>query len=153
MRNGGRARRRAGEARGQIPNCRKTQEGLHPFDETPGTRPGQIRDLLEARAADVGLTPQQHQALLAIRGCEADQPTIGYVAERLVLKPHSVTGLIDRLESMALVTRHVAEDDRRRALLQLTPKAHDLLAALSMAHREEIRRMRPTLTDILDCLD
>lgn len=115
-----------------------------------------IREFLgfsEARAADVGLTPQQHQALLAIRGSEVDQPTIGYVAERLVLKTHSVTGLIDRLESMELVTRHIAEDDRRRALLQLTPRAHDLLAALSMVHREEIRRIRPLLSDILHHLD
>lgn len=115
-----------------------------------------IREFLgfsEARAADVGLTPQQHQALLAIRGSEADQPTIGYVAERLVLKPHSVTGLIDRLESMELVRRHVAEDDRRRALLQLTPRAHNVLAALSMAHREEIRRIRSLLSDILHHLD
>ena len=115
-----------------------------------------IREFLgfsETRAADVGLTPQQHQALLAIRGSEAGQPTIGDVAERLVLKPHSVTGLIDRLESMELVTRHVAVEDRRRALLQLTPRAHDLLAALSMAHREEIRRIRPLLSDVLHHLD
>jgi len=107
----------------------------------------------EALATDVGLTPQQHQALLAIRGAGTDQATVGYVAERLVLKPHSATGLIDRLEALELVTRQVAEDDRRRALLHLTARAHDLLAALSTVHREEIQRMRPTLTEILDRLD
>src|SRR3546814_4539092 len=31
--------------------------------------------------AEVGLTPQQHQALLAIRGSVADKPTIGYVPD------------------------------------------------------------------------
>lgn len=112
-----------------------------------GMPSGSFLGFSDARAANVGLTPQQHQALLAIRGSEADQPTIGYVAERLVLRPHSVTGLIDRLESMELVTRHVAEDDRRRALLQLTPRTLDLLAALSIAHREEIRRLRPLLSE------
>ena len=54
----------------------------------------------ERRAAECGLTPQQHQALLAIRGATQSPVTVGYVAERLALKPHSATGLIDRLEAI-----------------------------------------------------
>jgi DNA-binding MarR family transcriptional regulator len=107
----------------------------------------------EEKAAEMGLTPQQHQALLAIRAAAPDQATIGYVAERLVSKSHSATGLIDRLEGLGLVRREVAPDDRRRALLRLTPKAHDLLSALSSVHREEIRRLRPGLEEILGQLD
>ncbi len=104
----------------------------------------------EARAADVGLTPQQHQALLAIRAAGADQATVGYVAERLILKPHSATGLVDRLEALGLVTRVVAPEDRRRALLRLTDRAYAMMDALSAVHREEIRRMRPMLAEILN---
>ncbi|MGE3745051.1 MAG: MarR family winged helix-turn-helix transcriptional regulator [Sphingomonadaceae bacterium] len=103
----------------------------------------------EARAAEVGLTPQQHQALLAIRGAEPAEVTVGYIAERLILKPHSATGLIDRLEALGLITRIIASDDRRRAVLQLTPKAADVLARLSAAHREEIHRLKPLLIDLL----
>lgn len=103
----------------------------------------------EARAAGVGLTPQQHQALLAIRGAPTEMATVGYVAERLILKPHSATGLIHRLEALGLVTREVVEDDRRRAVLHLTADAHKKLAALSSVHREEIRRLKPVLADIL----
>jgi len=76
----------------------------------------------EARAAEKGLTPQQHQALLAIRGAAPEAPTIGTVAQRLMLKPHSASGLIDRLELLGLVRREVAADDRRRATLYLTQK-------------------------------
>jgi DNA-binding MarR family transcriptional regulator len=104
----------------------------------------------ETQAADVGLTPQQHQALLAIRGAESQPTTVGYVAERLILKPHSATGLVHRLEALGLLTREVAEDDRRRAVLHLTAAAHKKLAALSSVHREEIRRLRSVLAGLLD---
>lgn len=103
----------------------------------------------EARAAEKGLTPQQHQALLAIRGAAPEAPTIGTVAQRLMLKPHSASGLIDRLELLGLVRREVAADDRRRATLYLTQKAHAALQSLSAVHREEIRRLRPALEDML----
>jgi len=106
----------------------------------------------EERAAAVGLTPQQHQALLAIRAAGPENATIGYVAERLILKPHSATGLIDRVESLGLVTRQPSAEDRRRYVLQLTEKAYDILAALSAIHREEIRRLRPLLLEIFDAI-
>jgi DNA-binding MarR family transcriptional regulator len=113
---------------------------------------GTLRTFLafsEAKAAEVGLRPQQHQALLAIRAAEPGKATIGYVAERLMLKPHSASGLIDRLEALELLDRRISPDDRRQAQLLLTGKAEALLALLSATHREEIRRLRPMLTDLL----
>ena len=107
----------------------------------------------ERGAAEVGLTPQQHQALLAIRGASPGAVNVGYVATRLSLKPHSATGLVDRLEALGLITRHPSPDDGRQALLQLTPKARALLRKLSQTHREEIVRIRPLLTELLDRLD
>ena len=106
----------------------------------------------EARAIEIGLTPQQHQALLAIRGAAPGEATVGHVAERLILKPHSVTGLVNRLEALGLIARETADDDRRRALLRLTPKAYDLLGELSAIHREEIQRLRPLFSEIFDQL-
>jgi len=106
----------------------------------------------EDKAAAFGLTPQQHQALLVIRAAPAF-PTVGFVAERLIVKPHSATGLIDRLSALGLVERQGSEEDRRRAVLALTPKAHEVLASLSTSHRTEIRRLRPLLTKLLDRLD
>jgi DNA-binding MarR family transcriptional regulator len=103
----------------------------------------------EAKAAEVGLTPQQHQALLAIKAAPLDKATIGYVAECLILKPHSASGLIDRLESLALIERRRSPEDRRQAQVFLTENADKLLARLSATHREEIRRLRPMLTALL----
>jgi DNA-binding MarR family transcriptional regulator len=104
----------------------------------------------EGAAAKQGLTAQQHQALLAVRAAHADTATIGFVADRLILKPHSATGLVDRLEKLGLLVRRHSTVDRRQALLELTAKAETILAELSATHREEIRRLRPLLTALLD---
>ena len=103
----------------------------------------------ETSAVRQGLTPQQHQALLAIRAAGSGPPTIGDVARRLMLKPHSATGLVGRLADQGWIERIAATDDRRRARLYLTDKARAALAALSAAHRDEIRRMRPMLETML----
>jgi DNA-binding MarR family transcriptional regulator len=65
------------------------------------------------------------------------------------LKPHSATGLVDRLETLGLVTRRPSPDDGRQALLELTQKAQILLRQLSKTHREEIVRLRPMLIELL----
>ncbi|WP_150293771.1 MarR family winged helix-turn-helix transcriptional regulator [Sphingobium estronivorans] len=109
----------------------------------------QFQAFSDDRATQMGLTPQQHQALLALRAVPAADATVGYVAKRLLLKPHSATGLVDRLEKLGLVTRHSTAADRRRAQLQLTPHALGLLADLSATHRDEIRRLRPLLDQLL----
>ncbi|TGX40164.1 MarR family transcriptional regulator [Sphingomonas naasensis] len=107
----------------------------------------------EEHAAEHGLTPQQHQALLAIRGAPDAQVTIGFIAERLVIKPHSASGLVDRLRALGLVTRVTAAQDRRQALIALTPLSRALLARLSATHQEELRRLRPMFTALLTRLD
>ncbi|OJY07630.1 MAG: MarR family transcriptional regulator [Rhizobiales bacterium 63-22] len=107
----------------------------------------------ESRAAEFDLTPQQHQALLAIRAAPDGKATIGYVAERLVLKPHSASGLVGRLEALGLLERVPGADDKRQVTLSLTEGAAGILAELSKTHREELRRLRPLLTDLLARID
>ncbi len=103
----------------------------------------------ETRAGEAGLTPQQHQVLLAIRAADPADATVGYVAQRLIVKPHTASELIDRLEAIHLVRREPAPSDRRRALLRLTPQATGILSDLSSVHREEIRRLQPLLVEHL----
>lgn len=107
----------------------------------------------ENEAAAHGLTPQQHQALLVIRAAGKDEATVGLVADRLILKPHSATGLIDRLEALGLLRRRESAEDRRRAILTLTPRACRQLAALTAIHRQELQRLRPVLGTIMAQLD
>ena len=66
----------------------------------------------EAAANNVGLMPQQHQALLAIRAARGRQISVGELADRLLLRPHSVTGLVDRLVRLGLIVRQPSEADR-----------------------------------------
>jgi len=105
-------------------------------------------------ARGVGLTPQQHQALLSIIGYpERDTITIGELAERMLLKHHSTVELVDRLVEFGLVKRSTDPADRRRVLLVLTAKARKLLTSLSAAHLEELRRFRPVFQNLIERLE
>jgi DNA-binding MarR family transcriptional regulator len=104
----------------------------------------------EQAARKAGLTPQQHQAVLAIRGFGSEQGvTIGDLASHLLVKPQTVVGLVDRLVEANLVARVPDEDDRRRVLLKLTAKADKILKELSANHLSEIRRDAPRLINLL----
>lgn len=107
----------------------------------------------EASTGSVGLTPQQHQVLLAIRASDRGALTIGELAGTMLLKPHSISGMADRLERGGLVNRVQGKQDRRRVHLRLTGKGKDLLASLGEVHRAELRRIRQLLTPLLSELD
>lgn len=113
----------------------------------------QFQAFSEAAAAECGLTPQQHQALLVIRASDPMAATVGRVAERLILKPHSATGLVDRLVALNLVERRPSVHDKRQSLLALTDLAYAHLEKLSATHRDEVRRLRPMLVQMLDRME
>ncbi len=107
----------------------------------------------EEAARSAGLTPADHQLLLAIRGHAGGAPSISDVADALHVKLHSATELVARAEAKGLVTRsHTDPDDARRAVLALTDEGAAKLADLSTVHREELRRFRDQLADILSRL-
>jgi DNA-binding MarR family transcriptional regulator len=107
----------------------------------------------EGAARSVGLTPNQHQALLAIKGFPGrDRITNGELAERLQIKHHSAVGLANRLEALGLIKRERGETDRRRVYLALTPRGARLIERLSAAHRDELMRVAPQLTATIESL-
>jgi len=107
----------------------------------------------EESAQTVGLTPQQHQALLAIKGFpRGGRVTISELAERLQIRHHSAVGLADRLAANNLVRRQPDPEDRRRANLALTARGERLLENLSAAHREQLRRIGPEIETLLKSL-
>jgi DNA-binding MarR family transcriptional regulator len=103
----------------------------------------------EEAAARAGITAQQHQALLALRAADGAEMLIGELAERLLLKPHSATELVNRLALADLVERQADAEDARRVRVRLTQRGNAQLAALSEAHRAELQRLRPLLGDLL----
>lgn len=108
----------------------------------------------EAAARAAGLTPAQHQLLLAIRGFGGPgAPSTSAVAELLQLKLHSAGELVARAEANGLVERWVDPADGRRTLLGLTSEGEAKLAGLSLQHRDELRRFRREMNDVLRELD
>jgi DNA-binding MarR family transcriptional regulator len=104
----------------------------------------------EEAARQAGLTPQQHQAILAIRGLAAErQMTVHELAEHLLLKPQTTVELVDRLVDAGLVRRQRDDVDRRRVFLALTARANRILEKLSAAHLAQVRRDAPGLIALL----
>jgi DNA-binding MarR family transcriptional regulator len=114
----------------------------------------QIADHIIANAQrarrKAGLPPQQHQAILAIRGLAPEAGmTVNDLAEQLLLKPQTAVELVDRLEDAGLVRRERDEVDRRRVFLLLTARANRLLEKLSAQHLAQIRRDAPEFIALL----
>jgi DNA-binding MarR family transcriptional regulator len=114
----------------------------------------QMRSFLafsKAAAARQGLTPQQHQALLGIKGFVRPGPAaIGDVARFLLIQHNSAVELINRMVKLGLVSRIADPEDARRVHLKLTRKGEQKLQALSRRNLEELRRAAsPALSRLL----
>ena len=108
----------------------------------------------EAGARSVGLTSQQHQALLAIKAHSlVGALSIGELASQLLVKHHSAVELVSRLEKAGFVQRTAADDDRRKVLIFLTEAGEGILAALSSNNLEELRAIAPTFSQLLRQLE
>jgi DNA-binding MarR family transcriptional regulator len=107
----------------------------------------------DQQAQAAGLTPAKHQLLLAIKGHpDPAGPTIGDVADYLVLRHHSAVGLIDRAVEDGLVMRN---RDRSKGVVRvtLTRAGNDKLDALAEAHIEEIAHLAPTMRTLWEALE
>jgi DNA-binding MarR family transcriptional regulator len=104
----------------------------------------------EANARSVGLTSQQHQALLAIKVRTAKRPmSIGDLAAELLIKHHSTVELVGRLEKGGFTQRSVDPHDARKVLVALTPVGEKLLADLSTRNLRELRLISPAFSGLL----
>jgi len=100
-------------------------------------RPGYRRAVLGELAGTVGL-----QTIRVVRLVErADRaPTIGAVAEALVVDPSTASRAVDRAVEAGLLERRVCSDDGRRARLHLTGPGRELLAEVSTRRRTVLAR-------------
>lgn len=64
--------------------------------------------------------------------------TVGRAARELGIGKPSASILIDRLVHVGLVDRQEDPDDRRRAIIRLTPQGEDLVAQLWQGRRERM---------------
>jgi DNA-binding MarR family transcriptional regulator len=108
----------------------------------------------ERQAQAAGLTPRQHQLLLAVRGhTDPRGPTVGDVANHLLLRHNSAVELIDRAETAGLVNRRPDADNQSVMRLHLTDKGARQLEALSELHLEELAHLAPTMHTLWEALE
>lgn len=145
------------DAAARCPACRPAE----PLDDRDYRALAEFRASLRAflrRSEDAarraGLTPHQHQLLLAIRGWSgASPPGVSDLAERLQLQVHSTGELLSRAEAAGLVRRGPDPDDGRRQRIELTEGGAERLADLTAFHRDHLRDLRRRLVDVLGELD
>lgn len=103
----------------------------------------------ESAAETAGVTPRQHQALLAIKGFPGrDSVTIGELAEQLQIAHHSAVGLVDRLGAQKLIIREASTEDRRQVYVRLSARGTEVLQKLTNAHKDELRRLMSVFSDL-----
>jgi DNA-binding MarR family transcriptional regulator len=133
---------------GRCPHC-------HALSDEDYERLLEVRDGLrrflrwsEEQSRAAGVTPAQHQLLLAVRGHPGGRPTVGEVADHLLLRHHSAVGLVDRAEALGLVDRRRDAQDHRVVRVALTGRGEATLAALAAEHLEELRRLGQVYRDL-----
>jgi DNA-binding MarR family transcriptional regulator len=108
----------------------------------------------EEQARTVGLTSAQHQLLLAIRGHPGETaPTIGEIADYLVLRHHSAGELIDRAQDAGLVVRSPDPINGTQVRVSLTSTGRAKLNRLAETHLAELAHLAPTMRALWEALD
>ena len=107
----------------------------------------------EQQARGAGITPTQHQLLLAVRSSRDPRgATVGEVAEVLIIRHHSAVELIDRAQDAGLVTRERDPDTQSVVHLKLTEFGARTLSALSEVHLRELAQLAPTMQALVGAL-
>jgi DNA-binding MarR family transcriptional regulator len=110
----------------------------------------QFLQFSEEGAREQGITSQQHQALLAIRGhIGSEAMSIGDLAASLLIKNHSAVELVARIAERGLVERITSLEDRRRVLLRLLPRGAEVLGMISLRNLRQLSQTAEILGEIL----
>lgn len=100
----------------------------------------------ERASREAGISPQQHQLLLTIKGMHGRTwANVAEIAERLQVSHHAAVALVTRAQNLRLVKRTQGKEDRRTVQVSLTAKGEDLIERLSELHHEELSRLSQIL--------
>jgi len=97
-------------------------------------------------ARQAGVTPQQHQLVLAIKGSVRESVTVAEVAEALQIRHHAAVGLANRCEEAGLISRSPDSSDRRQVRLSVTEQGEEVLSRLAEHNRDELEALRQALS-------
>jgi DNA-binding MarR family transcriptional regulator len=94
----------------------------------------------KAVLAEAGLTPEQYEALLALKSFRSSTSlNISELSERLQVKHHTAVSLVGKLVRGKLVARVTGDGDRRHVHLKLTARGDALITRMAAIHRQEMR--------------
>lgn len=95
----------------------------------------------ENACADLDMTMQWYQALLTIKTFKSSAAiSIGELAEELMIKNHSATELVNRLENAGLIIKTPDKDDKRKSLIIITKIGNRKLNKLASIHLFRLRK-------------
>jgi DNA-binding MarR family transcriptional regulator len=95
----------------------------------------------ENACADLDMTMQWYQALLTIKTFKSSAAiSIGELAEELMIKNHSATELVNRLENAGLIIKTPDKDDKRKSLILITKIGNRKLNKLASIHLFRLRK-------------
>ncbi len=108
---------------------------------------------------ELEITYPQYLVLLVL--WENDAMPVNDIAKRLFLQTNTVTPLLKRMESQAIITRAKATDDERKVIVQLTDKGKGMeqLAAeipfklaetMNNFSADELKALHSTLYRLID---
>jgi DNA-binding MarR family transcriptional regulator len=96
----------------------------------------------ERAARQSGVSPQQHQLLMTIKGMHGrNWANVAEIAERLQVSHHAAVALVTRAQNLKLVKRTQGIEDRRTVEVSLTPAGEALIGELAEMHHQEIGRL------------
>lgn len=102
---------------------------------------GLLDRVMQPYFAQFGISGTKWGALRALHRAEAEGHAglrMTELSERLLVRPPSVTGVVDRLERDGLVARDAALEDLRAKLVRLTAKGRRLVEQVLAGHAGQI---------------
>jgi len=110
---------------------------------------GTLRRHLDPFFAQSGISGAQWAILWNLYRAEEDGAPMFRVTdlgERLLIRPPSVTGVIDRLVRAGLIVRSSSKDDKRVKFVGLTPSGRELVETLHNAHDDKVTSLLAVLS-------
>jgi DNA-binding MarR family transcriptional regulator len=106
---------------------------------------GLLRRVMEPYFAQYGISTSQWSVLRALNRAEEEENIKGVrltdLSDRLLVRPPSVTGAVDRMERTGLVTRAASRKDQRAKVVRLTTSGRHLVERVQAGHAQRVQRV------------
>jgi DNA-binding MarR family transcriptional regulator len=111
---------------------------------------GLLERVMQPQFARFGISGSQWAALRTLQRAEMEglgNLRITDLSERLLIRPPSVTGVVDRLERGGLVARDSSRDDLRTRRVRLTAGGRRLVRQVTVVYAQQVARALGGLRD------